>query len=467
MRASRGVALTVASWMCCICLAASGTALVFGHKAVQVCAFNTSTDTPSIVPVGRPLEVKDWVWDAKLVRAATATRGALLALGLGHNRVELWQLPCPGDAGGDFELVATMESSVRCLLYCFSFCDCHAECQAVASGTVFNKVLLWDTTGLDTAARGSDAVVAPSVVLEGHTGVLFRITWSADGRSLLTVSDDRSVRLWSCAGEAELASPDYPATCVDRVADATALPHHASASASTVASMPYHEVWAGYGHAARLWGAQFSRRCIVSSSEDTAVCLWSYSGECLATLDVRLSLSTRSSFMCACPHPVCWCWCWQGHAGKHCWRLAVSPHGVLASGGGDSSIKLWNIDTTLDQAHGGALAARHMVPLPTTPATPAPEAVAVLDAPSPSDDGATPAPAGGNKSKKKKKKKQKRGGKADAVVRVALTSRGDRVVVTSRLVRACSWGVAVHPCTLLTCLARTCLHRRASCLPWT
>jgi len=147
----------------------------------------------------------------------------------------------------------------------------------------------------------------------------------------------------------------------------------------------------------------------------------------------------------------------------------VSPHGILASGGGDSSIKLWNIDTTLDQAHGGALAARHMVPLPTTPATPAPEAVAVLDAPSPADDGdATPAPAGGKQSKKKKKKKQKRGGKADAVVRVALTSRGDRVVVTSRLVRARCCRVAVHPCALLTCLGgHTCLHRRASCLPWT
>mgnify|MGYP001987839522 CR=1 FL=1 len=56
--------------------------------------------------------------------------------------------------------------------------------------------------------------------LEGHEERVWHCAWSRDGRQLASCGSDRSVRLWSCAGEAELASPDYPATCVDRVADA-------------------------------------------------------------------------------------------------------------------------------------------------------------------------------------------------------------------------------------------------------
>lgn len=37
--------------------------------------------------------------------------------------------------------------------------------------------------------------------------------------------------------------------------------------------------------------------------------------------------------------------CWEGHEGKSAWGVAVSDHGVVATGGGDGGIHLWRLDS--------------------------------------------------------------------------------------------------------------------------
>jgi len=37
--------------------------------------------------------------------------------------------------------------------------------------------------------------------------------------------------------------------------------------------------------------------------------------------------------------------CWEGHEGKSAWSVAVSDHGVVATGGGDGGIHLWRLDS--------------------------------------------------------------------------------------------------------------------------
>lgn len=76
---------------------------------------------------------------------------------------------------------------VRCaepsLLCCASFAP--HSCDLVAVGTMFGNLMLWNTV--------SGAVVQSC---SGHEGSVRCVQWSADARTILTASEDRSVRVW-------------------------------------------------------------------------------------------------------------------------------------------------------------------------------------------------------------------------------------------------------------------------------
>ncbi|KAI9905523.1 hypothetical protein PsorP6_014351 [Peronosclerospora sorghi] len=50
---------------------------------------------------------------------------------------------------------------------------------------------------MEKAGQQSSAVVSPVQRLHAHNGVLFKLAWSSDAISLVSVSDDRTVQLWS------------------------------------------------------------------------------------------------------------------------------------------------------------------------------------------------------------------------------------------------------------------------------
>lgn len=64
----------------------------------------------------------------------------------------------------------------------------------VASGTIFNRVLLWRP--FQSAGGSPSGECAPDCALDGHEGSIHRVRWSRCGRLLCSASDDRTARVW-------------------------------------------------------------------------------------------------------------------------------------------------------------------------------------------------------------------------------------------------------------------------------
>lgn len=116
----------------------------------------------------------------------------------------------------------------------------------LASGTVFNQILLWKV-------QGNKDEQNKTLVLErltGHEGVIFSINFNKQGTLLSSVSDDRSIRLWRVTNLSTFESNG----CVE----------------------PLLVV---YGHSARVWDCKLLDTCFVSIGEDLVCNVWSYDGK--------------------------------------------------------------------------------------------------------------------------------------------------------------------------------------------
>lgn len=143
----------------------------------------------------------------------------------------------------------------------------------VASGTVLGGVVIWDLFS-GTIQHN----------FTSHEGSIFGLAFSDSGDTLVSCSDDRSIRLW------DLVSGNQMAT--------------------------------GWGHLARIWDLHFYRDHIVSVSEDCSARVWNFNGEALETDEVL-----------------------EGHLGRNVWCGAIDhENGLLATGGGDGRIRLWDLE---------------------------------------------------------------------------------------------------------------------------
>ena len=139
-------------------------------------------------------------------------------------------------------------------------------------------MLIWSP-----GADGDDGPVLHR--LTGHTGVIFRLCLTPSQDTLLSCSDDRSVRLWRRTGS------DW---------------RHAAPSPAG----------AMFGHEARVWAALPAGSRTVSVGEDSRVCLWSSDG----------CLERR----------------WRAHGGASIRAAAAdSAGGRLVTGGGDGAVLVW------------------------------------------------------------------------------------------------------------------------------
>lgn len=151
--------------------------------------------------------------------------------------------------------------------------------------------------------------------LVGHEGSVHGVRWCHGGACLVSVSDDRSARIWAMPlwGAAQIAHSSAPASSKTSNPLSCFLPggnipqpsvHASPASGSatdTTATTwtsrapdliprlrPCKTLW---GHTARLWDAKILGPLAVTASEDCTVKLWSWAeGRCLATLQVGESL---------------------------------------------------------------------------------------------------------------------------------------------------------------------------------
>ncbi|CAH1636664.1 unnamed protein product [Spodoptera littoralis] len=116
------------------------------------------------------------------------------------------------------------------------------------AGTVFSEVII-HRASKDEALHH----------LRGHKGVIFSISYEPYRNTIVTTSDDRSVRIWG---------PNVP----------PAHAHNTVTYWEGIEIVCKHEV---YGHLARVMRSCITNNLIVSVGEDSAICYWDFDGKLL------------------------------------------------------------------------------------------------------------------------------------------------------------------------------------------
>ncbi|MFG3818212.1 WD40 domain-containing protein, partial [Limnothrix redekei] len=187
--------------------------------------------------------------------------------------------------------------------------------KTLATGSDDQTVKLWNV------ASGQEIAT-----LQGHSNTVNSVSWSPDGKTLATGSDDQTVKLWNVASGQEIATLQGHSGWVLSVSwspDGKTL-----ATGSDDQTVKLWNVASGQeiatlqGHSGGVLSVSWSPdgKTLATSSGDDTVKLWNVaSGQEIATL--------------------------QGHSG---WVLSVSwsPDGkTLATGSFDKTVKLWNVDS--------------------------------------------------------------------------------------------------------------------------
>ncbi|CAK7348505.1 unnamed protein product [Dovyalis caffra] len=272
---------------------------VFGEKRVKL--FNLHIQTHSRANADLALihclpKFTYWVLDNYAVSSNEDGRHCL-AIGCSDNSVHLWDTSVSS-------VILQVQSPERCLLYSMRLWGNNLETLRIASGTIFNEVpnlslymvdhclesgscrtSMWRSTFDKSLGR-----------LIGHEGSIFRMAWSSDGSKLVSVSDDRSARIWAVRDEPkdsdnkeEVAGPVL------------------------------------FGHNARVWDCCICDSLIVTAGEDCTCRIWKLDGKQLKMI--------------------------KEHVGRGVWRCLYDPtSSLLITAGFDSSIKVHQVSASFSQS---------------------------------------------------------------------------------------------------------------------
>ncbi|XP_034690714.1 uncharacterized protein LOC117918294 isoform X1 [Vitis riparia] len=257
-----------------------------------------------------------WVLDVCFFKEDIATSSHCLVVGCSDNSVHLWDMLTSSS-------ILEVRNPERCLLYSMRLWGDELQNLLVASGTIYNEIIVWKAVPQNcTPSLGSsvkDHINSSSSFcngfnhysqqyqalnicrLAGHEGSIFRLAWSSNGSKLVSVSDDRSARIWPIHAEREVS--DNSGEIVD------------TGSAGPVL----------FGHNARIWDCCILDSLIVTAGEDCTCRVWGTDGNQLKMI--------------------------KEHIGRGVWRCLYDPKfSLLVTAGFDSAIKVHQLQASLPKA---------------------------------------------------------------------------------------------------------------------
>ncbi|KAK9704720.1 hypothetical protein RND81_07G007200 [Saponaria officinalis] len=235
-----------------------------------------------------------------------------LAVGCSDNSLHLW------DFFNSRFLLQHAQCPERCLLYSMKIWGPSFSSLVIASGTIFNEIVVWkltrqhhlpyltlnendpsSTQRLDDVHEFDGQYYKAEVVsrLSGHQGSIFCLSWSNDGSTLISVSDDRSARMWIMDTETKVTDDSKKI--------------HGPYSAGPIL----------FGHGARVWDCCISDTVIVTAGEDCSCRVWGLDGKELRII--------------------------KEHIGRGIWRCLYDLNSsLLVTAGFDSAIKVHRLPTS-------------------------------------------------------------------------------------------------------------------------
>lgn len=260
---------------------------VFGERRVKL--FKLSLQVAPNEPGGEFVDLNllnicpkftHWVLDVSFLKdSATAVGGDIqyLAIGCSDNSVHFWNSLSP-------QGLTKVLSPDRCLLYSMRMWGDKVENLHIASGTIYNQIIVWKVVPVDHHDQQYEAVHICK--LAGHEGSILRIDWSSDGNRLISVSDDRSARLWVVYGDKKV---------LDSFSEA----------------LGSHSVGPGlFGHNARIWDCCIFENLIVTAGEDCTCRVWGPDGNQLQMIKEHIMQWARNMEMPVRSEFVTSCYCW-------------------------------------------------------------------------------------------------------------------------------------------------------------
>ncbi|XP_031568393.1 WD repeat-containing protein 6-like [Actinia tenebrosa] len=250
---------------------------ISGQKIMRVVEIISTQASVKIENKTSLLSFPDLILDVHWLHGENGKSNAV-AIATAHNAVWYFNM----ETGIRSQVAQCEETSI---LYSAQFFGKDLNNLLLASGTVFNQVLLWKVKGAETKEKSIKVLSK----LCGHEGVIFKINFNKSGTLMTSVSDDRSIRLWKLT--------------------------HAGLDFTGEVQL----LLILYGHSARVWDAKVLTNFLVSIGEDAVCNVWNYDGKLVKTF--------------------------SGHKGRSIWSLAISKdEHVIATGGGDGSIRLFSLE---------------------------------------------------------------------------------------------------------------------------
>ncbi|XVF32972.1 hypothetical protein REPUB_Repub17cG0128500 [Reevesia pubescens] len=229
-----------------------------------------------------------------------------LAIGSSDNSVHVWDML-------KSSLVLQVQSPDRCLLYSMRLWGDNLEALRIASGTIYNEIIVWKVISqhyspsftspvkdcMNLGNSNSNFVKCNDQQykavhicrLVGHEGSIFRIVWSSSGSKLVSVSDDRSARIWTI--HVQQNDVDDKGEVVGPVL---------------------------FGHSARIWDCCISDSLIITAGEDCTCRVWGLDGKQLRMIKEHIGI----------------------------WRCLYDPNSsLLITAGFDSAIKVHQLHTSV------------------------------------------------------------------------------------------------------------------------